>query len=267
MNGDGFEDLLVDNRVFENRDGAGFRELRPGVGHGLDLELDYASYSIVDYDRDGKLDLYCVGGRLESGRPESWLGENSVSRNDLFRNLGDWKFERVTEFAGVRGSGNPTFAAAWFDANGDDWPDVMTACYGMNDLFLNRGDGTFARGTLPEGHGGFSMGIAIDDVDNDGFGDPFIGNMYSKAGERIVDNLPPGIYSPVVEELFRDFVLGDELYLNREGAGFERLGEKTGINDVGWAYGVSYGDLNGDGFPDLYSPVGFQSVTPDRPDG
>ena len=143
----------------------------------------------------------------------------------------------------------------------------MTACYGTNDYYINQKDGTFERGALPGGYGGFSMGISIDDINNDGFGDPYMGNMYSKAGERIVANLRPGLYPPEVEELMRDFVTGNDLFQNRGDGTFDRIGQSSGINDVGWAYGVGYGDLNGDGLPDAFSPVGFQSVSPNKPDG
>ncbi|MGY8641184.1 MAG: FG-GAP repeat domain-containing protein [Verrucomicrobiales bacterium] len=267
FNGDGFEDLLMDGQLFKNESGKQFRALGRDEFF-LDLKTECASYSIVDFDRDGKLDLYVVGGVHPTGqRAMSWIGENEVSFNRLYRNLGNWKFEEVTTKAGVSGNGSPAFGAVWFDANGDNWPDVMTACYGMNDFFINQQDGTFRQGKMPEGYGGFSMGISVSDIDNDGFGDPFVGNMYSKAGERVVGNLKRGIYPPEIHALMRDFVTGDELYRNRGDGTFDRYGEKAGINDVGWAYGVGFGDLNGDGLPDAYSPVGFQSITPNKPDG
>jgi hypothetical protein len=144
----------------------------------------------------------------------------------------------------------------------------MTACeLGPNDYYLNNGDGTFRRGAVPEGYGGFSMGIAISDIDNNGFGDPYIANMYSKAGQRVVGNLRKGIYSDDVDAQMRDFVSGNELYRNRGDSSFDRIGQQAGIHDIGWTYGVGYVDLNGDGLDDLYSPAGFQSVSPHKPDG
>ena len=99
----------------------------------------------------------------------------------------DWKFEDVTEASNAKGNGAWTFAAVWFDANSDGWPDMMTACeLGMNAFLINNGDGTFREVDLPDGFGGFSMGITVGDFDNDGRPDPYVANMYSKAGERIV---------------------------------------------------------------------------------
>ena len=57
------------------------------------------------------------------------------------------------------------------------------------------------------------------------------------------------------------------LFRNNGDGTFERIGRKVGVNDVGWAYGTGAVDLNGDGFQEIYAPVGFQSVTEDKPDG
>lgn len=268
LDGDGFEDLLVGSNVFRNEQGQRFRRLTPGVHTSLTLPPWLFGYSVVDYDCDGKLDLYLVGLTKGSQTRQPWIGTSDAYRNQLWRNLGNWQFKDVTEQTGTAGNGRPTFAAVWFDANGDDWPDVMTACEtGQNDYFINQRDGTFRPGTLPDGFGGFSMGISVDDIDNDGYGDPYVGNMYSKAGERIVGNLKPRLYPPDVDAKMRDFVSGNELYHNQGDGTFKRIGQSVGVSDVGWAYGTCFGDLNNDGFVDLYAAVGFQSVTPDRPDG
>ena len=186
----------------------------------------------------------------------------------MWKNRGDWQFEEVADASGVRGRGGPTFAAGWFDANGDGWPDLMTSCEtGKNDYLINQRDGTFVEAELPDIYGGISMGITAGDIDNDGWPDIYVANMYSKAGERIVDNLRPGIYSEDVDAQMRDFVAGNELYRGLGKGKFSRIGQTTGVADVGWAYGPGLVDLDNDGWLDLYAPVGFQSVTPERPDG
>lgn len=269
FDGDGYEDLILARQLYRNDRGRRFVALLPNE-HSLHLHPKSNNYSVVDYDRDGRIDIYVVGLPVEKSQQTKhrWIGKNNLKVNQLWRNLGNWRFQDVTESTGTKGNGSPVFAAAWFDANGDHWPDVMTACeLGSNDYLLNRGNGTFRTGELPEGYGGVSMGISVGDIDNDGYGDPFVANMYSKAGERIVGNLRHGIYDETVDFQLRDFVGGNELYRNRGDGTFDRIGQRAGINDVGWTYGVGYVDLNGDGLPDVYSPAGFQSVSPDKPDG
>ncbi|MBI4602107.1 MAG: VCBS repeat-containing protein [Planctomycetes bacterium] len=269
LDSDGYEDLLLGAQPYVNEAGKRFRPLRPAE-HTLRLDPSAFKYAVADYDRDGKLDLYVVGIRYRdaSSSIRRWIGKNRISYNQLWRNLGGWKFQNATQKSGTGGSGSSVFAAVWFDANGDDWPDVMTANeLGTNDYYLNRKDGTFVTGQLPAGYGGFSMGITVSDIDNDGLGDPYVANMYSKAGERVVHNLKPDLYPREVYDLMVDFVTGNELYRNRGDGRFERIGQSAGINDVGWAFGTGFGDLDSNGLPDLYSPVGFQSITRKKPDG
>ncbi len=267
---DGYEDLIIGTSVFRNREGREFQPLTL-ADTSLYFYPGTDKFSVVDYDRDGLLDLYVVGVPVKAASDtdgRSWFGDDGTKVNQLLRNRGGWQFEDVTESAGARGRGGATFAAVWFDADDDGWMDLMTSReFGQNDYLLNNRDGTFRPGELPEGFGGFSMGITVSDIDNDGLPDPWVANMYSKAGERVMANLKPGLYPPELDAQMRDFVTGNELYHNLGGGRFERNGRSAGINDVGWAYGTGYADLNNDGLEDLYSPVGFQSITRDKPDG
>lgn len=268
---DGFEDLLIDAQIYRNENGKRFRRLVTGVSTTLELLAEIGGkFSVADYNRDGLLDLYVIGIPLKDpGSEATWLGSERQTKNQLWKNLGNWEFENVTEQAQAAGnSGRNAFAGVWFDANGDDFPDVLTACeFGANDYLLNQGDGTFRAGEMPVGYGGLSMGLTVGDVDNDGDGDPYFGNMYSKAGERIVGNLRADAYATDIYSQMRDFVSGNELYRNGGDGKFERIGRGVGIAEVGWAYGVCYADLDGDGLLDISAPVGFQSITRDKPDG
>ena len=225
-----------------------------------------SKFAVADFDLDGRLDLYVIGLTKSKGL-KNWIGKNGSAYNQLWRNLGNFKFEDVTRKTNTAGNGSAVFAAIWFDANGDNRPDLMTACeFGTNDYFLNTKLGVFEQGQTPKGYGGFSMGITFSDIDNDGRGDPYIANMYSKAGERIVGNLRLGLYKPEIDDQLRDFVSGNDLYHNQGGT-FKRIGRSSGVSDVGWAYGVGFVDLDGDGLPEPYAPVGYQSVQPGKPDG
>lgn len=265
---DGFPDLLLGSKLYRNVEGVRFEPVLATRDTSLALPRDASQYAVADFDRDGRIDLFVVG--LASGSPQGqpWIGKATGIRSQLWRNKGGWQFEDVTEHSGTVGRGGPTFAAVWFDANQDGWPDLMTSCEtGKNDYLINQQDGTFRQAELPDIYGGFSMGITAGDIDNDGRPDVYVANMYSKAGERIVDNLKRGVYPDDIDAQMRDFVSGNELYHNLGEGRFERVGQATGVADVGWAYGPGFVDLDNDGWLDLYAPVGFQSVTPLRPDG
>jgi hypothetical protein len=273
FNNDTYEDLIIGQSIYVNEQGEKFRKLTEDE-FSVTLAKRLGSITLVDYDKDGLLDIMEVGIIVKEGA-HGWINRQTDSQrateNRLWRNLGDFKFEDVTESTGTIGLGTGAFSAVWFDANGDNWPDYMTACeFGRNDYYLNNGDGTFTMAELPGTHGGFSMGITVADIDNDGFGDPYLANMYSKAGERIVGNIRSGLYENYDEDIatqLEEFVSGNELYHNRGDGTFERIGRRVGVNDVGWAYGTGAVDLNGDGYQEIYAPVGFQSVTEDKPDG
>ena len=265
---DGFPDLLLGSKPYRNVSGTRFEQLAIGRDTSLRLPMDASQYSIADFNRDGLIDLYVVGLAEGTAEGQPWIGQARGNYHQLWKNTGDWQFEEVSVASGTRGRGGPTFASVWFDANGDGWPDLMTSCEtGKNDYLINQKDGTFVEAVLPDIYGGFSMGITAGDIDNDGWPDIYVANMYSKAGERIVGNLRRGIYPDDVDAQMRDFVAGNELYRGLGSAKFERIGQSTGVADVGWAYGPGFVDLDNDGWLDLYAPVGFQSVTPERPDG
>ena len=262
---DGDADLILGTELYQNFDGSRFVLVDSQVS-GLSIG-EGTGFAVADVDRDGLLDLYLVGlDRRTSG--QKWIGDNDSNQNQLWRNRGGLKFTDVTSATGTAGRGASTFAAVFFDANADGWPDLMTACeFGANDFLLNNQDGTFRPAPLPEIYGGFSMGLTVGDIDNDGLGDPYLANMYSKAGERIVANLPRDRYAEDVDRKLRDFVTGSELYHNTGKGQFKRIGQTLGVSDVGWAYGPAYVDLDNDGRLDIYAPAGFQSITPERPDG
>jgi len=271
FNNDSYEDLIIGQSAYVNEQGKRFRKLSDKE-FNVELTKIKAALTVVDFDNDGLLDFMEVGiVRKEYNLPYINRVESQSTVNYLWRNIGNFKFEDVTEKSNAMGLGTGAFSTVWFDANGDQLPDYISACeFGKNDFYINNGDGTFTQTDLPGVHGGLSMGITVADIDNDGLGDPYVGNMYSKAGERIVANIRQGLYDEYdnnVQEQLEELVSGNELYYNKGNGEFERIGRQVGVNDVGWAYGTGAADLDGDGYQDFYAPVGFQSVDSSRPDG
>jgi hypothetical protein len=267
IDGDGWDDLVLAGMVFRNVEGKRFVNQTPWAH--LPLPPDTISLVVADYDRDGRLDLYAT--RTGSGTARSWLsGKSGIDAgNRLYRNKGDWKFEDVTARSRAGGGFRSTFTAVWLDADDDGWPDLyVTNEFGNGVLLLNNRDGTFREQSLGSGYTDFgTMGAAAGDVDGDGRIDLYCANMYSKAGSRIIGNLPAKAYPADVLNRMRRFVAGSQLHLNKGGHRFEQVGERMQVHAVGWAYGPALADLDNDGWLDLYATAGQISRDRNKPDG
>jgi hypothetical protein len=271
LDGDGWEDLILGDKVYGNDQGRRFVDqtdrcnLRlPGV----------VGVVLADYDRDGLVDVYGV----RPGSPEtgSWLSGKSgpQAHNFLYRNKGNWQFEDATFASGTDGQQSSTFSAAWLDADDDGWPDLYVINeFGDGILYHNQGRGSegivsFRPHRLTKHPCDFgSMGIAVGDVFGDGRISVYCANMYSKAGNRVIGNLKPDSYPDRILNKMRRFVTGSQLHRNLGGLRFEQVGQTLGVNDCGWAYGPALIDLDNDGWLDLHATCGFISRSRDDPDG
>ncbi|HIK95662.1 MAG TPA: VCBS repeat-containing protein [Planctomycetes bacterium] len=269
LDGDGDDDLIVEDRLYENDQGR-FRD----VSERTNLLLTPANgYAVADYDLDGRLDLYvCHGGVYRAGqerlRNVRWIDGGTGIDNILWRNRGDWQFEDVTASTNTGGDGSSCFAAVWFDANGDRRPDLFAINeFGRNSLMTNTAEGPFTSTTIDPLFGGFSMGVTAGDFDNDGNTDVFVANMYSKAGNRILANIQSADYPTHLFEQIREATTGNKMYRGVGNGRFEVMPGEDIVADVGWAYGPGMFDLDGNGFLDLCAPAGFKSTTRGKPDG
>src|SRR3990172_3775199 len=142
-------------------------------------ETMVAGVALLDYDNDGRLDIYAVNG----ARMTSLDKTDPVFWNRLYRNKGDFTFEDVTEKAGGKGKGYDLgVAAADYDNDGDT--DLFVAGLRENVLFRNEGNGTLTDVTAaaglarpdPEDWRLWAVAAAFLDFDNDGDLDLFVSN-------------------------------------------------------------------------------------------
>jgi hypothetical protein len=220
--------LRTGNRYADSRMwGDLFQEFQVGaLGTGV---------AIADYDGDDRPDLFVVS-KTESCR--------------LFRNLGNWKFEDVTDRAGVGDRGEAATiwkqGAAFADINNDGRPDLYVCRFrAPNLLYINQGDGTFREEAAARGLAlvDASSMAAFCDYDRDGWLDVFIQTNLLDAATN-PDGQP------------------DRLYRNRGDGTFTDVTADAGITGVAQGHSATWWDFDADGWPDLYVANDF--AVPDR---
>ncbi len=209
---------------------------------------------LLDYDRDGWLDLYFTNAPSVA---MALRGEKA--RSALYHNNHDGTFTDVTDKAGV---GYPCWAmgGAVADYDNDGWPDILLTCQEGLVLYHNNGDGTFTNVTK-EAHltdPRWATGAAFGDYDGDGFVDL----MVTRYVDFDLKNLPPFGVGPTCH--YRGIPvqcgprgmkgLGDNLYHNNGDGTFTDVSKAAGVDDPSGYYGlgVVWSDLSGKGRPDLY---------------
>lgn len=261
---DGDDDLFVNKwgrpELFRNESGASFT--RVTEGSGLPEWLNATAAVWFDYDRDGLLDLFVGGYYAEDVdlwhlattkmMPESFEYAENGGAKHLYRNLGDGRFEDVASEVGLD-SRRWALAAVAADLRGSGWPDLVIANdYGVSEYFLNEG-GKFREVGRETGIGErpkSGMNAALGDVFNDGRRAIYITNISEE-----------GV-----------LVQGNNLWVPRAEAGdapdrvpvYENLASSMGVELGGWSFGAQFGDLNNDGFQDLFLTNGFVSANPER---
>src|SRR4030081_3489995 len=135
------------------------------------FEVPSGGVAIFDYDGDGLPDIYLLNGSTLA----AMLGKEKPPRAALYHNLGNWKFEDVTDKAGGANE-RWGFGVAVGDYDNDGHPDLYVANYGKNRLYHNNHDGTFTDVAEKAGValGAWSTGPTWGDYDRDGLVDLFV---------------------------------------------------------------------------------------------
>ena len=270
---DGFPDLILGDRLFRNHSGRRFEDVTDTAG--LVFGYNPRGCVVADYDCDGRLDLYVLyqlSGTVDREKTPGWVGDDETGvENHLWRNAGDGRFVNTTSDANAGGGKRQSFAASWFHANDDHYPDLYIANdFGTNVLLLNQGNGRFLDGSAEAGVSDYatSMGVATGDLTGDGRPEIYVANMFSKMGRRIIAHVAPEDYPPGVFEQIQGSCAGNRLYAAQAGGSrYQEISEDSGVNSVGWAYAPALADFDSDGQLDIYATTGFLSYQRGKPDG
>lgn len=255
---DGYVDLLVYKwgrpELFHNRKGEGFDRVTESSGLPKWVNANAACW--LDYDRDGRLDLFLAGywseeidlWNLKTTQimPESFEYATNGGRKYLLRNRGDGAFEDVTEQMGIK-STRWTLGVAAADLCGSGYPDLVLANdYGVSEFFVNREGKKFEElgydagiGVAPKS----GMSVSFGDALNQGQQAIYVTNI-TEPGNLVQGN---NLWVATGDE-----VRGAPRFLNQAGV--------VNVERGGWSWGAKFGDLNNDGWLDLYLTNGYVSA-------
>jgi hypothetical protein len=216
------------------------------------IETMAGGVAVLDYDNDGRPDLYFANG----ARQPDLLKSGPEYHNRLYRNTPGGVFEDVTEKAGVRGEGY-SMGVASADYDNDGWCDLLVAGVNRNILFRNRGDGSFQDATAragleqPPGQPQWAIGAAWLDYDRDGFLDLFLARYvkWDPAREPYCGN--PGVRTYCHPKFYQ--ALPNQLFRNNGDGTFRDVSGPSGIaRHAGKGMGVAVADYDQDGAPDIF---------------
>jgi hypothetical protein len=222
------------------------------------IETGGSGVALLDYDRDGWMDIYLVNGDTY----EAEQGKAPTPHAALFHNNHDGTFTNVAAQAGVTNDRWGTGVAIG-DYDNDGWPDIFVSNFGKNRLYHNNHDGTFTDVGEKAGIqlGNWSDGPTWGDYDGDGLLDIFVPGYvhYDLAHPPLRDQDGVNInfcqYRGVATMCGPRGLLGepDHLFHNNGDGTFTDVSVKAGVSDKARYYGFTsvFVDLNGDGKVDL----------------
>jgi len=246
--------------------------LRDELSTRNQILLNGSGVATGDFDNDGLCDIYFC--RLDGS-------------NVLYKNLGNWRFEDVTEKAGVGNANKRSTGATFADIDGDGDLDLLVASFGSFTCFINDGNHHFTDVTGSVGLASNLTGstIALADIDGDGDLDLYVSHyrtttikdggslkLQQKEGRVVV---PSELRDRVtfVNGILREYGEPDALYRNdgrghftpvswTDGSFLDEDGSPLKGPPLDWGLGVTFRDINNDGYPDIYVCNDFW--TPDR---
>ncbi len=206
----------------------------------FDGMLQGAGVAILDINKDNLPDIYFAGNQV---------------RDKIFLNKGNFKFEDVTQKAGIHHDGSWTTGVAAVDINGDGFDDLYVCKFlfdepnkRKNKFYINNQDGTFTDKATEWGiaDNGYSIMANFFDLDNDGYLDLYLANQppNSLQGKATIKGKIDLNYT---DRLFRN--IGDK-FVEITPAG---MGE-----NFAYSLSVTAGDINNDGFTDIYVACDYE---------
>ncbi len=236
-----FRDVTRRTRVtFRHTDGSG--------GKRYIVETVASGLATFDYDGDGRIDIYFL-----NGKPLKGTATTDEPKNRLYRNVGGFRFEDVTEEAGVGDTGYG-LGVTIGDYDNDGRPDIYVSNFGPNVLYRNQGNGTFSDVTEEAGVGDgdkVGAGACFLDVEEDGDLDLYVANYVAFSYDTYVPSTWEGFHVYPGPNQFDP--MRDTLFRNNGDGTFTDVSMESGIaNHPGTGMGMVCADYDSDGDVDLF---------------
>ena len=200
-----------------------------------------AGVAVGDINNDGLQDVFFAGNMVDE---------------KLYLNKGDLKFEDITQKAKIQQGREWSTGVTMADVNGDGWLDIYVCNFLLDDwtlrknkLYINNGDLTFTESGEQYGIAdiGYSISSNFFDYDKDGDLDLYVANQ------------PPNSAKEKVKlKNKKDFRYTDNLYRNNGNGTFTNVTEAAGITNYSFSLSVTAGDLDKDGWIDLYVACDYE---------
>ncbi|MFD1614746.1 VCBS repeat-containing protein [Gelatiniphilus marinus] len=203
-----------------------------------------AGVAVGDINNDGLQDVFFTGNQV---------------RDRLFINKGDFKFEDISEKAGITTDNKWSTGVTFVDIDNDGDQDIYV-CRNVyleteksaNQLYINNGDLTFTEQAKQFGIAdqGFSIQATFFDFDNDGLLDLYLVNQPPSL---------PNLKGQLNLKKLSDIKFSDRLYKNTGAGRFLDVTNLSGIRNFAFGLSVSVGDFDNDGYQDLYIANDFDA--------
>jgi hypothetical protein len=290
INNDGWQDIYVSvsgkvagssrkNLLFINQHNLTFKE--EATEYGLS-DSSYSTQAVfLDYDKDGRLDMYQLNHTLNDIRPndirDRKVDSNAIAGDKLYHNEGvpagrnHPYFKEVSKQAGIIEDGNG-LGVVVSDFNKDSYPDIYVANdYIRNDvLWLNNKNGTFSNciATAIKHQSYSSMGTDAADLNNDNLPDIVTLDMQPETNERkkmmysFLHNQRHELemakgYEPQYIRNMLQLNNGVRQINNQYQPFFSEIGEMAGIAETDWSWSVLLADFDNDGLKDMHITNGL----------
>jgi enediyne biosynthesis protein E4 len=290
INGDGYLDIYVcqagyeiipnrkdrENLLFVNNGDNTFTER--AAEYGINDANESISAVFFDYNKDGLLDLYVLNESEYAFKVYKQVFDALKDKKNLenasgnlYKNLGNGKFKKVTEEAGLLryGFGLGVVAA---DLNKDGWVDLYVSNdYSVPDfMFINNGDGTFTDRVkeMTRNISFFGMGLDIADINNDGLPDIAVVDM--AANDHIKDKTlmesmdVEGFWYFVNTLGYQHQYMFNSLQLNNGNNTFSNTAALSGLLRSDWSWAALLMDADNDGYKDYFISNGYRRYARDN---